>query len=554
MPIGNPQDILTTPYGYSGQVAPETAVNLQNLNRRRLIANMLMQQGMQPQQGQMVGRFYVPAGLARGFAGLGSTLAGALLAGDIDKKSSKAVEDDEQMVKRAIAEAMASQQGQSEPPPQPQPAPMPEQPFTGQVGATPMPEPGVQSAQPPIPATPPQSQAGIEGMAGLDMANVQPADMSAMVNSANPDMAQAQAATAQTLPQAEPPAPAVQPPPAMPDPTAQPGRPSFDAIASLMTNQHPRARAYGQFLAQMAQREQEREDTQTFNREQRALDRDVRREGIEMQTMARLEQMRNTNQLMQMQIEERIQRGQDATDLKKQQMQLQAEQAKLQADLQRDRDRQASSDRRSHDETLKAIAGMNQQAKQDAKEEKKQLAMEQDRSSLETIQTSLDGLITNATALKNHPGLSRITGVMGAFPNMPGSDAANAQALLESLRSKTAVGAIQDMRSMSKTGGAVGQVTEKEWPRLENLYQALNTAQSPEAFKQALDDLVGYAQESKGRIQGSFDRKYGGSSAPSQPSATQAGGPARITSDAEFDALPSGTTFIGPDGKTRRKP
>ena len=32
------------------------------------------------------------------------------------------------------------------------------------------------------------------------------------------------------------------------------------------------------------------------------------------------------------------------------------------------------------------------------------------------------------------------------------------------------------------------------------------------------------------------------------------GGPARVTSDAEYDALPSGTVFVGPDGKTRRKP
>jgi len=33
-----------------------------------------------------------------------------------------------------------------------------------------------------------------------------------------------------------------------------------------------------------------------------------------------------------------------------------------------------------------------------------------------------------------------------------------------------------------------------------------------------------------------------------------ADGPARVTSDADYEALPSGTTFIGPDGKTRRKP
>lgn len=36
--------------------------------------------------------------------------------------------------------------------------------------------------------------------------------------------------------------------------------------------------------------------------------------------------------------------------------------------------------------------------------------------------------------------------------------------------------------------------------------------------------------------------------------ADQGEGPARVTNDAEYDALPSGTQFIGPDGKLRRKP
>jgi hypothetical protein len=31
-------------------------------------------------------------------------------------------------------------------------------------------------------------------------------------------------------------------------------------------------------------------------------------------------------------------------------------------------------------------------------------------------------------------------------------------------------------------------------------------------------------------------------------------GPARVASDADYNALPSGTVFVGPDGKTRRKP
>jgi hypothetical protein len=41
----------------------------------------------------------------------------------------------------------------------------------------------------------------------------------------------------------------------------------------------------------------------------------------------------------------------------------------------------------------------------------------------------------------------------------------------------------------------------------------------------------------------------------SQPTTTPtAGGIVTITSDAEYEALPSGTTFVGPDEKTRRKP
>lgn len=45
------------------------------------------------------------------------------------------------------------------------------------------------------------------------------------------------------------------------------------------------------------------------------------------------------------------------------------------------------------------------------------------------------------------------------------------------------------------------------------------------------------------------EKQMGGDTA-----APPAGGPAKITSDAEYDALPSGTTFIAPDGTTRRKP
>ena len=381
MPIGNPQDILTTPYGYSGQVAPETAVNLQNLNRRRLIANMLMQQGAQPAEGQMVGRFYVPAGLARGFSGLGQTLAGALLAGNIDKKSSQAVDADRQMVVDAIkayqdaSNAGQAQQGQGAP--LVQPPPTPDQPFSGEVGATPMPEPGVTVA-PRVPpfhgiapgrpteqghqANSPQTlgyappfhqfpDGSYQAPAGQNASDMQPADMSAMVNSANPEMAQAQAATAQTIPQVEPPPPAVPPPPS-PGPAGPQMQDGRATLAQLMTHQHPQVRAYGQFLAAMQQREQERTDTQAFNREQRDLDREVRREGILSNALTRAEMIRGNMINTQAQIEARLQAGRDASDLK-------AELARQQAELKQLDITTRAETAKQHDQTLKAIAELN---------------------------------------------------------------------------------------------------------------------------------------------------------------------------------------------------
>lgn len=55
-----------------------------------------------------------------------------------------------------------------------------------------------------------------------------------------------------------------------------------------------------------------------------------------------------------------------------------------------------------------------------------------------------------------------------------------------------------------------------------------------------------YGDKSMEGVKGALD------SAPS--TSAPAAGPARIKSDADYNALPSGATFVGPDGKTRRKP
>lgn len=128
--------------------------------------------------------------------------------------------------------------------------------------------------------------------------------------------------------------------------------------------------------------------------------------------------------------------------------------------------------------------------------------------------SAFDRLATSANEVLNHPGLPGITGLRGALPNIPGGDAANAQSLLATLKSQVGFGVLQDMRNNSKTGGALGAVSDAEGKRLENNLAALEKAQSLEQFQAQLKKIVDYAQEAKDRMRSAFNLKHPDSAPP----------------------------------------
>lgn len=122
----------------------------------------------------------------------------------------------------------------------------------------------------------------------------------------------------------------------------------------------------------------------------------------------------------------------------------------------------------------------------------------------------LDRLITIADELKAHPGLERATGAIGKFPSFPGSEASQAEALIDSLKAQVSGMKLQAMRNASATGGAVGNVTEKEWPRLENMIVALDPVKmGRETFQTKLDELKTEIGKVKQSIGGAFQTEYG---------------------------------------------
>ena len=127
---------------------------------------------------------------------------------------------------------------------------------------------------------------------------------------------------------------------------------------------------------------------------------------------------------------------------------------------------------------------------------------------MESMTQNLDRLESAMTELHSDPGLWNITGtVFGRTPNITNT-ATGAQAQLNSVKAQIFVSALQAMREASKTGGAVGNVSDREGDKLENTMAALDQAQSTDSFKKQLRKAIDQLRRSKVLIQSAFDEQY----------------------------------------------
>jgi hypothetical protein len=72
--------------------------------------------------------------------------------------------------------------------------------------------------------------------------------------------------------------------------------------------------------------------------------------------------------------------------------------------------------------------------------------------------------------------------------------------------------------------------------------------------KQRLAEVIQTARIRAGRSAGVIDQVLGGGGQPQTQSGAPGASVPRVANDAEYNALPSGAQFIGPDGQLRRKP
>ena len=120
-------------------------------------------------------------------------------------------------------------------------------------------------------------------------------------------------------------------------------------------------------------------------------------------------------------------------------------------------------------------------------------------------------LIDNQLAeLENSPGTDKIFGFVGQVPVDVMPQARSAAQAYNLLRELTSVQALQQARESSTTGGAYGTMTEKEWPRFEKIFGAVDRALDPEDARIAIGNARREIQRSMANYENYWSEMYGG--------------------------------------------
>ena len=129
--------------------------------------------------------------------------------------------------------------------------------------------------------------------------------------------------------------------------------------------------------------------------------------------------------------------------------------------------------------------------------------------SVKSFETKSDLFIRDLERLRDDPGLNQITGpIYGRTPSVSQAGS-RAQALYDKIFAKGGFQALQDMREASKTGGALGNVSNEEGRRLErSVVGGLDRTQNIKDVRRGINDLIDEIRTSKSRGREAYESTY----------------------------------------------
>lgn len=130
------------------------------------------------------------------------------------------------------------------------------------------------------------------------------------------------------------------------------------------------------------------------------------------------------------------------------------------------------------------------------------------QGAVDTFSTALDSL----SEIEHSPGLKKAVGFNSAFPTVPGTDAANFEARLDTFKAQTFLPMVASLKGM-------GALSDAEGKKLSDAVGALSPKMSEDAFRSSIGKIRTQLESKLGTVKRQFD--YQEPAAPQQAQPTQ---------------------------------
>ncbi|HAN5966749.1 TPA: acyltransferase [Escherichia coli] len=131
------------------------------------------------------------------------------------------------------------------------------------------------------------------------------------------------------------------------------------------------------------------------------------------------------------------------------------------------------------------------------------------QGAVDTFSTALDSL----DEIEQSPGLSKAVGIRSAFPTVPGSDAANFEARLDTFKAQTFLPMVQSLKGM-------GALSDAEGKKLSDAVGALSPKMSEKAFRDSIGKIRNQLESKLSTVKKQFDYQEPVQNTPGQQSTT----------------------------------
>ncbi|HAW6373986.1 TPA: acyltransferase [Escherichia coli] len=129
------------------------------------------------------------------------------------------------------------------------------------------------------------------------------------------------------------------------------------------------------------------------------------------------------------------------------------------------------------------------------------------QGAVDTFSTALDSL----NEIEQSPGLSKAVGIRSAFPTVPGSDAANFEARLDTFKAQTFLPMVQSLKGM-------GALSDAEGKKLSDAVGALSPKMSEKAFRDSIGKIRNQLESKLSTVKKQFDYQEPVQNTPGQQS------------------------------------